>query len=258
MKIAVCLKSVPDTETRVKVAAGGQQISLDGVSFIMSPYDEFAMEEALQVKEKLGDGEVLVISAGGDETQEVLRGGFALGADRAIQIKDAALRTQDPFDVARVLARVLEQEGVNLAFFGKQGVGQDNAQVPALVAGLLGWSQASVVTGLEVQGGQVVATREIEGGEEVLECSLPAVVSAQKGLNTPRYPSIKGKMAAKKKTIEEKSLSALGLAPAADASWEVVKVELPADRPAGRLIEGEPEDQVKQLVQLLRNEANVI
>ncbi len=258
MKIGVCIKKVPDTETRIRIAPDGRQVSLDGVSFIISPYDEFAIEAALQLKEKAGQGEVVVIAVGDEDTGKVMRNALAMGADRAVLVADPAVVETEPYDVARILAAVARKEGVELLLFGKQGVGQDYQQVPTLTAEVLGWPAAAVVVGLEIAGGELTATREIDGGEEVDRLSLPAVVSAQKGLNTPRYASLKGIMAAKKKTIETHALAALGLAPLAQRSWEMVRLEMPPARAAGRLIDGEPEAQVKQLVELLHTEAKVL
>ena len=258
MKIGVCVKKVPDTETRIKVGPDGRHAAMDGVSFIMNPYDEFAVEEGLQIKEKLGQGEVVLIAVGDDETSKILRSGLAMGADRAVLVNDPAICADEPYDVARALAAVVRKEGLQLVLCGKQGVGQDFQQVPALLAGILGWAQASVVVKLSVESGGLLAHREIEGGEELVRCALPAVVSAQKGLNTPRFASLKGIMAAKKKSVDVLSLAALGLPALERRSWEIVRLELPPSRPAGRVLEGEPEVQVKSLVELLHREAKVI
>lgn len=258
MKIGVCVKAVPDTETRVKLAPGGKAVSMDDVKFVLGPYDEYAMEESLRVRERSGGGEVVAVSCGGDECVKILKDCLAMGADRAVQIKDPSIRTGDPYDVARTLAEVARKEGFQLVLAGKQGVGGDNQQVPSILAELLGWPCAPVVVKMDVGDGSLTAHCEIEGGEEVVECRLPAVASAQKGLNTPRYASLKGIMAAKKKQVETRSLADLGLAPALRPSWETEKVELPPARSTGRVLAGEPEDQVRMLVQLLRAEARVI
>jgi electron transfer flavoprotein beta subunit len=258
MKIGVCVKKVPDTETRIKIGADEKHIVMDGVSFILSPYDEYAIEEALQIKERLGQGEVVLITVGDDEAVKILRNGLAMGADRAVQVHDPAVHLNEPYDVARVLAQVIRTEGLQIVLFGKQGVGQDFQQVPALVAEILQWPQVSVITKLELNGEELTAHREIEGGEEIVGCRLPAVISTQKGLNTPRYASLKGIMAAKKKTVEAKTLGDLGLSPLTERSWEIVRLEMPPSRPAGRLLEGEPEEQVRQLVELLHSEAKVL
>ena len=258
MKIGVCIKKVPDTETRVKIASDGKTVSMDGVTFIISPYDEYAIEEALQIKEKQDNGEVVLICVGDDDAVKIIRNGLAMGADRAVLVNDPAINHYEPYFVAQVLAKVIEQEGIELALFGKQGVGQDYQQVPAMVAEILGWPQVSLAVKLDIDGDKVTADREIEGGEEVVECKLPAVISAQKGLNTPRYASLKGIMAAKKKPLDQKTLSDLGLSAPSESTWEIVKAEMPPARPAGRILEGELEDQVKQLVELLHSEAKVI
>ncbi|MBP7868274.1 MAG: electron transfer flavoprotein subunit beta/FixA family protein [Acidobacteria bacterium] len=257
MKIVVCMKTVADTETRVKPAPDGCSVSQEGVNFIMSPYDEFAVEEALKLREKLGAGEIVIVSAGGPECEKTLRGGLALGVDRAVWVQDPAFARAEPFYTARVLAEVVKAEAADLVLFGKQGVGQDFGQVPALVAELLGLPCANVAVGVEVGDGRLTVHREIDGGEEVVECALPAVVSAQKGLNSPRYASMKGILTAKKKAIETRSAADLGVG-AVEGSWSVEKVELPPARPAGRLVPGEPEQQVRDLVQLLRTEAKVL
>ena len=257
MKIVVCIKAVPDTETRVKPAADGLSVSLDGVSFITGPYDEFAIEEALKIKEKTGAGEVVLVSVGGAECEKVLRDGLALGADKVVWVKEEAGPLTDPLFVAKILAAAVQKESADIALFGKQGVGQDNHQVPALVAELLGWPCASVAVGVESAGDKLVVRKEIDGGEEIVEVKVPAVVSAQKGLNSPRYPSMKGKLASKKMPVNACTAAELGVAPV-NPSWIVEKVELPPARPSGRVLPGEPEQQVSDLVKLLREEARVL
>jgi len=253
------MKRVADTETRVRIAGDGKTVDLGGdVSFIISPYDEYAIEEAIRIKEKNEDAEVILFCVDNEDSVKVIRNGLAMGADRAVLIHDPAIDPHEPFAVAEALAGALAAEQVNLAFFGKHGVGQDNHQVPALVADILGWPQVAIAVKLELDGDTVTAHREIEGGEEVVECRLPAVISAQKGLNEPRYPSLKGIMQAKKKPLDTRTLADLGLEPQAEPSWEVVKAELPPPRQAGQILEGEPEEQVRRLVELLHREAKVI
>jgi len=258
MKLGVCIKRVPDTETRIRIADDGKTIDLTDVSFIISPYDEYAIEEAIQLKEKAGEGEVVIMSVDSGEYTKVIRNGLAMGADRAVIIDDEGIDPFEPFAVAQALAAAAVQEGIEILFFGKHGVGQDFHQVPALVAEILGWPQVSIAVKLDIADSKVVAFREVEGGEEKIECGLPAVISTHKGLNEPRYPSLKGIMQAKKKPMDKKTLSDLDLEPLSDSSWEVVKVELPAARLAGRILEGEPEVQVKELVDLLQNDAKVL
>jgi electron transfer flavoprotein beta subunit len=248
LKIAVCLKQVPSTETRVKVAADGKRLDPTGVTQVINPYDEYALEEALRLKEAQG-GEVLALSVGGVGVVSALRNALAIGADAAVLLKTEA--EPDSLGVARLLAAELTGKGYDLVLFGKQAVDDDAAQVPAMVAELMQLPCATVVVKLEVVGARAKATREIEGGVETLELALPAVVAAQKGLNEPRYASLKGIMAAKKKPIEEKPVTA----PA--PLVETVTLTLPPARPAGRVV-GQGPEAVPELVRALREEAKVL
>lgn len=259
MKIVVCLKQVPDTETRVKIAPDGIGIAEGEVNWIVSPFDEFAIEEGLRIKEAKG-GEVVLVTVGPERVQTALRTGLAMGADSAVHVKDRLLDKADPLATARALAAAIRTLApFDLILAGQQGVGGDNGQVPGLLAEILDLPQVTVVVKIELQDGKAVVEREIEGGRESWETSLPAVLSTQKGLNEPRYASLKGIMAAKKKPIQTLDLAGLGLA-AADVAprTEVVSMELPPSRPAVRLIEGDPAAQAKELLRLLHEEAKVI
>jgi electron transfer flavoprotein beta subunit len=258
MKIAVCVKQVPDTEARVRIAPDGKGIVEGDINWIVSPYDEFAIEEALRIKEKSG-GEVVLLSLGPDRVQSALRSGLAMGADSAVHLKDPLFDAADTFGVARALAAAVKALAPDVVFTGQFGVGGDNAQVPGLLAEMLDLPQVTMAVKMEVQDGQATVVREIEGARETWQTSLPAVVSAQKGLNEPRYASLKGIMAAKKKTIETRDAAALSvsadeLAPKTD----LVSLELPPARAAVRLIEGDPDAQVKELLRVLHEEAKVI
>ncbi len=260
MKIVVCVKQVPDTETRVKIAASGNAISeADVANWIVSPYDEFAIEEALRIKEKKG-GEVVLVTVGPDRAQAALRTGLAMGADSAVHVKDAALDATDTLGTARALAAAIKKLApFDLVLCGQQGVGGDNSQVPGMLAELLDLPQVTVATKIEPQDGKAVVEREIDGGREVWETPLPAVVSAQKGLNEPRYASLKGIMAAKKKPLQVMAAAALGLAAAQlQPKVKVTAMELPPQRPPVKMIEGDPEAQARELVRLLHEEAKVI
>jgi electron transfer flavoprotein beta subunit len=259
MKIVVCVKQVPDTETRIRVAPGGHSIVEQDLNWIVSPFDEFAIEEALRIKEARG-GEVVLVSVGPDRVQSALRTGLAMGADAAVHVKDPAFDAADPLATARALAAVVRSLApFDLVLTGQQGVGGDNSQVPGLLAELLDLPQVTVAVKLEVHDGKALVEREIEGARETWETSLPAVISAQKGLNEPRYPSLKGIMAAKKKPMDVKDASVLGLDPSAVAPRSrVVAMELPPARPAVRMIEGDPDTQAKELLRLLHEEAKVI
>ncbi len=248
MKIAVCLKQVPSTDTRVKVSADGKRLDPAGVTQVINPYDEYALEEALRLKEAQG-GEVVVCSVGGAGVVSALRNALAIGADSAVLLKTEG--EPDSLGVARLLAAELAGQGYDLVLFGKQAVDDDAAQVPAMVAELMQLPCATVAVKLEIAGGRATAAREIEGGVETVEMALPAVVAAQKGLNEPRYASLKGIMAAKKKPIAEKAVAA----PAPVV--ETVTLTLPPARPAGRIV-GEGAAAVPDLVRALREEAKVL
>jgi electron transfer flavoprotein beta subunit len=258
MKIAVCIKQVPDTETRIRIAPDGKGILESDVNWIVSPYDEFAIEEALKIKEAKG-GEVLLVSLGPDRVQSALRSGLAMGADSALHLKDPLFEQTDTLGTAWALATALKPQAPDLILMGQQGVGGDNAQVPGLVAEILDLPQVTMAVKIELQDGKATIEREIEGAHETWDVTLPAVVSAQKGLNEPRYASLKGIMAAKKKLIETKGAADLGLTPERLApKTRVVALELPPSRSAVKMIEGNADTQVKELLRLLHEEAKVI
>jgi electron transfer flavoprotein beta subunit len=258
MKIAVCIKQVPDTEARIRIAPDGKSIVESDVNWIVSPYDEFAIEEALRLKEAKG-GEVVLISVGPDRVPSALRSGLAMGADSALHLKDPLFDQTDMLGTAWVLATALRPMAPELILMGQQGVGGDNAQVPGLVAEILDLPQVTTVVKVEIQDGKATVEREIEGAHETWDVTLPAVLSAQKGLNEPRYASLKGIMAAKKKLIETKGAADLGLtAEQLAPKTKVVALELPPTRSAVRMIEGDPDTQVKELLRLLHEEAKVI
>ena len=258
MKIAVCIKQVPDTETRIRIAPDGKGILESDVNWIVSPYDEFAIEEALKIKEAKG-GEVVLVSLGPDRVQSALRSGLAMGADSALHLKDPLFEQTDTLGTAWALATALKAQAPDLILMGQQGVGGDNAQVPGLVAEILDLPQVTMAVKIELQDGKATIEREIEGAHETWDVTLPAVVSAQKGLNEPRYASLKGIMAAKKKLIETKGAADLGLTPERLApKTRVVALELPPSRSAVKMIEGDADTQVKELLRLLHEEAKVI
>lgn len=260
LKIAVCVKAVPDTEAKIAIAGDKTNIDFAGISFIISPYDEFAVEEAVKLKEKLG-GETTVISMGGAECTDVLRNCLARGIDNAVHLSDADFAGLDTLSTAKVLAAAIKDGGYDLIFVGQQGVGGDNSQVPSMLAELLGCAQATMVLKFETDGTTFRAEREIEGAHEVVQGNLPALISAQKGLNEPRYPGIKSVMAARRKEIATKDAAALGVKGKVGGSEVKVKIKemaLPPQRPQGRKIEGDSDSQVKELVNLLRSEAHVL
>lgn len=256
MKIVVCVKQVFDTEAKIAIDAAGK-INKQGVSLIMNPYDEFAVEEALRLKEKNG-GDVTVVSVGGAEGQDVLRQSLAMGCDKAVLV-DPGVEDVDEFTTATILAKAIAGMECDILLAGFRAIDDGSAQVAGRVAELLGVPVVNVVTKLEVADGKALATREIEGGSEIIEVALPAVFTAQKGLNEPRYPSMKGIMQAKKKPMQKIGLADLGL----DAGQVAAKIKaishfLPPSRAAGKIVPGEPADAARDLVKALREEAKVI
>jgi electron transfer flavoprotein beta subunit len=260
VNIYVFVKRVPDTESKIRIDHNTNSVIEEGLNFVLSPYDEYAMEEALQLREAKG-GKVTAVSVGPDEATVILKKCLAMGADEAVLIKDDTGEQYDGLRVAKIIAKALETnlQDYNLLLFGKQAVGSDNSQVPAMVAELLGLPQVNVVTKLEIEGNSAVAHREIEGATEKIAFELPAIVSAQKGLNEPRYETLKGIMMAKKKQIPVVTLQDLGLSEEdLSPQLEIVKMEGPPPREAGRVIEDEPEVAAKKLVEFLRQEAKVV
>lgn len=250
MKIAVCIKRVPDSETRVKIAPDGKSLDEAGVKFILNPYDEFAVEEALRRKEQAGAGEVVVLALGPAAAQETIRTALAMGADRGILLQADRI-PPDGLEVAKALAAELKDGGYDLTLFGKMAIDDSNHQVGPMVAELLDLPCVTTVAHLEIADGKGVAEREIEGGVEVVEFPLPAVLTTDKGLNEPRYPALKGIMAAKKKPLDVKptSLGTGGLA--------IIALTPPPEREAGKIV-GDGAAAVVELVRLLREEAKVL
>jgi electron transfer flavoprotein beta subunit len=249
VKIAVCLKRVPDTTTNIVIAPDGKSIVEAGVKFVPNPYDEYAIEEALKLRDASGGGEVVIVTLGPDAAQETIRAALAVGADRGVLLQ--ATGGSDGLEVARALAAELKDGGYDLILFGKLAVDDYHHAAGPMVAELLAWPCITAVAALRIEGKEVTAEREVEGGIEVSGCQLPAVLTCDKGLNTPRLPALKGIMAAKKKPLETRpatlgpgSMTILGLTP-------------PAERPAGRIV-GEGPEAVPELVRLLRSEAKVI
>ncbi len=249
MKIAVCVKRVPDTESRIKIAADAKSIDDAGVKFVLNPYDEYAVEAALQFKEKAG-GEVVVLSLGREASQETIRTGLAMGADRGVLLKTDA-HSIDPLVSARILAAELESGGYDLILFGKIAIDDYNQAIGPMVADLLGLPCVTSIGHLELANGKGTAEREIEGGVEVVEFSLPAVLTTDKGLNEPRYPALRGIMMAKKKPLEIKDITL------DSGGLEIVELVLPPERSGGRIV-GEGADAVPALIDALRNEAKVL
>lgn len=250
MKIAVCIKRVPDMESRFRISGDGRVVDEAGLKFDMSDFDGYAVEVALQITEKLGQGEVVVVSLGPDAVQEALRKALSMGAARAIHLK-ADHVPRDGFAVASALAAELKAGGFDLIMFGKHAMDTMSGVVGPMTAELLGLPNVSAVSKLDVVPGKGTARRELEGAAEIVEFPLPAVVSIDEGIARPRYPSLKGIMAAKKKPLESKP------AQLDSPRLEVTRTELPPDRQGGRII-GEGAAAVPELVRLLQTEAKVL
>ncbi len=259
MKILVPVKQVPDTATQMKIGGDPRAIETAGITWILSPYDEFAIEEALRIKEKRGQGEVVALSLGPERVKEALRSCLAMGADRAIHVNDGAFERADTLTTARALAAVIGQETPGLVIFGRQAIDDDMGAVPGQVAEILGWPSLYWIMEERISedGKSIRAGRQVEGGLEVFEAPLPCVLAAQKGLNEPRYPTLKGIMGARKKEIRDVKASDLGIAPDGPA-LSVVRLESLPPRPPGRIIGGDVPDAVRELVRALREEAKAI
>jgi electron transfer flavoprotein beta subunit len=264
VNIIVCLKQVPDTETQIRIAPDGTSIAQDDIKWVMNPYDEFGVEEALKLKEKFG-GEVTVVGSGPKRVTESIRTALAMGADKGILINDPALEGSDSLGTAKALAAAIKDLEYDLIFTGQRGIDDDLGLVGSTLSEFLNIPVLSVITKVEVaeDGQSVRAHRPVEGQTLVIESSLPALITAQKGLNEPRYASLPGIMKAKKKPLDEKTLADLGLNAAefgeGARKLQIIELTPPPQREAGKMVEGEtPEDKAKELARLLHEEVKVI
>jgi electron transfer flavoprotein beta subunit len=265
MDILVCLKQVPDTEAQIRPTADATAIDYAGVKFVVNVYDEYAVEQALKVREALGEGTVTIVSLGPDRALESIRTGLAMGADKAVHLDDPAFLDGDAYVTAKALAKAIEGMTYDFVFCGMRAIDDDSFQVGHILGELLGLPAVMGIVKFELSGDKTKATvhRQIEGGVEVLEVPLPAVFGATKGLNEPRYPSLPGIMKAKKKPLEPKKAADLGLGEGEvgkqGARVQIMKFSLPPVRQAGKIVEGEtPEEKAKNLAKLLREEAKVV
>jgi len=263
MKIAVCLKQVPDTEARLRVAKDGRWIDEEDLPFVINESDEYALEEALRIAEKSG-GEVVVVSLGPDRVRESIRKALAVGAASAVHLRDEAFQGGDAIATGRALAAAIREGGFDLVLTGSQSDDLGAGATATVVAGELGWPHAWLVMGVDVEeGGALRVVREMEAGtNEILRLKLPAVIEVQAGINHPRYASLKGIMAAKKKPVAEPTPAELGLETdrigAAGSRLEIVSVGLPASDEEAQMLEGDAKVVAAQLVELLRKEAKVL
>lgn len=257
MNLYVLLKRTFDTEEKISIS--GNAISEDGAEFIINPYDEYGVEEAIQIRDSQG-GEVTVISVGGEEAEKQLRTALAMGADKAVLINiEDDLETGDEYSTARIVAEYLKDKEADLIFAGNVAIDGGSGQVGPRVADLLDIPYVTTITKIQVDGESVSIVRDVEGDSEKIETTLPLLVTAQQGLNEPRYPSLPGIMKAKKKPLEELELDDLDLdEDDVEAKTKTIEVYLPSKKEAGRVLDGELKDQVKELVNLLYSEAKVI
>ncbi len=248
MNIAVLVKLVPDSQAVVKIGEDRRYISTADLNFVLNPYDEYAVEEALKIKEKEG-GEVTVFSFGDDSAQKALRTALAMGAGSAVHVKSEG--GSDMLGTAKSLASVLKDRGFDFVIAGKVAIDDDCGAIGPMVAELMDIPHVTAVHSLEIADGKLTAKRDIEGGVEVFESSLPVLITAEKGLNDPRYATLKGIMMSKKKKIEVVEAESFG------SKTEVIKMTYPPSRPPGRVI-GEGAEAVPELVKLLKEEAKVL
>lgn len=248
LKIAVLVKQTFDTEAKISLKDG--KISDDGINMIINPYDETAIEEALQIKEKQKGGEVILVTAGPEKAQDALRQGLAMGADKGILIN--ADKDADEYARAKILAKTLGDLGADLILCGHVAADDGSSQVPTRVAEILNLPHVNVVTKLELNGDTATCTREADGGTEVIDVKLPAVITCQVSMNEPRYPSMKGIMQAKKKPVDKVDAEAV------ESKVKVTSFFIPPPKAAGKKVEGEPADVAAQLVNWLKKEAKVI
>jgi electron transfer flavoprotein beta subunit len=265
MKIGVLVKQVPDTESKIRIGPDSTGIVREGIKFVLNPYDEYAVEQALQIQAALADGTtVTVVSLGPAAAAETIRTALAMGADRGVHLRDDLFEAQDAVATARALAAALQPEGFELLFAGKMAIDDNASVVPVAVAELLGIPCVNAIHAFELDAAtkRVTVRRRVDAGEEVIECTLPALFTCEKGLNEPRYASLTGIMKAKKKPIEEKNAAAIGLGAdrvgvAASGTRRTQLMPL-AERSGCKFVDGEPREQAQKLVQLLRNEAKVV
>lgn len=257
MNIFVIMKRTFDTEEKIAVQNG--QINEDGAEFIINPYDEYAIEEAIQLRDANG-GEVTVVTIGGEDSEKELRTALAMGCDKAVLINtEDDLENGDQYSTSRILAEYLKDQEVDIILGGNVAIDGGSGQVGPRLAELLDIAYVTTITKLEIDGDKATIVRDVEGDSEVIEASLPILVTAQQGLNEPRYPSLPGIMKAKKKPLDELELDDLDLdEDDVEAKTKTIEIYLPPKKEAGKVLEGEIEDQVKELVSLLRNEAKVV
>lgn len=257
MNIYVLLKKTFDTEEKISVSNG--RIEEDGAEFIINPYDEYAVEEAINQRDAHG-GEVTVVTVGDEDSEKQLRTALAIGADKAVLINiEEDIEDGDQFTTAKILEAFFEDKKPDLILSGNVAIDEASGQVGPRLAELLGLAYVSTITSLKIDGNSVVIEKDVEGDVEIIETNLPLLVTCQQGLNEPRYPSLPGIMKAKKKPLEELEIDDLDLEEDdVEAKTKTIDIYLPPEKEAGKVLEGEISAQVKELVTLLKNEKKVL
>jgi electron transfer flavoprotein beta subunit len=257
MNIFVMMKRTFDTEEKIAIQYG--QINEDGAEFIINPYDEYAIEEAIQLRDKNG-GEVTVVTIGGEESEKELRTALAMGCDKAVLINtEDDLEDGDQYTTSKILAEYFKEQDVDIIIGGNVAIDGGSGQVGPRLAELLDIAYVTTITKIDIDGTKATIVRDVEGDSEVIEATLPLLVTAQQGLNEPRYPSLPGIMKAKKKPLDELELDDLDLdEDDVEAKTKTIEIYLPPKKEAGKVLQGDLADQVKELVSLLRNEAKVV
>jgi len=256
MKILVCIKQVPDMESRFKVSAAGTWYDTADLAWRMNEYDEYAVEQAVQVKEQLGgEPEITVVSVGPDRVKEAIKKALAMGCDKGVQIQDEASHEKDPFAIASILAEYAQKENFDLILTGMQSQDRGSAQVGVLLAEMLGIASVSTIVDFALEGGAVTVKRELEGGlKAVVKAQLPALFTCQLGLNTPRYPTLPNIMKAKKKELVSFAVAdLLKVEPLAATQ----KVAFPEKKGGGLVLEGEVGALAEQLIGILKEKTTV-
>lgn len=261
MNIVVIIRQTPDTEAKINIGSEKNKIDPSGITWIINPYDEFSIEKALKIKEQVGSGEVILLACGPSRTEDAIRQGLAMGADRAIFIKDDSLEYADPFNVSHLLANELKNIQYDLILSGKKVIDLESSQIPIFVAEKLGLTHISFVMKfieVDFNNKKVMVDREADGKHEIIEVSLPALITCDRGEDFPRYASITGIMKAKKKEIITKTIDNRPETSDLKPRTEIVSLELPPARKEAKIFEGEIPEKVVALVKALREEAKVI
>lgn len=256
MKILVCIKQVPDMESKFKVDSKGTWYDTSDLAWRMNEYDEYAVEQAVQLKEQVGEADLTVLSIGPERVKEMMKKALAMGCDRGAHIADDDVSQKDPFEIASIIAEYARNEGFDLIFTGMQSQDRGSGQVGVLVAEMLGLPSVTTVVDFVFEDGQIKVKRELEGGiKSVVKTRVPALVTCQLGLNTPRYPTLPNIMKAKKKELQSIPVAELLKV---ETRQETAKVYFPEKKGGGLILEGDVSDLADQLIKILKDKTAVL